>query len=413
MKRSIKPSTVSGSITAPPSKSVAQRAIAIASMAMGQSEVISVGSSEDVLATISVCEALGATINVKSDRLLVSGGLSLPKTPLNCGESGLGIRMFSAIAATLDGEVVLTGQGSLLNRPMNIVDNSIKSICEKCQSNNGRLPILVRGPLKGGEVLVDGSISSQVLTGILIASPYAKKDVVVKVTNLQSRPYIDVTISVMRSFGVEVENQNYSEFRVKAGHLYQPRIYTVEGDWSGAAFMLVAGAIAGNVRVENLQPNSHQADKAIIYALTYAGAKLSIHDDYIEVNTSHLSGFDFDATHCPDLFPPLVALASHCIGETKILGVSRLRAKESDRAATLLAEFRKMGVEINIKGDLLIINGGSIHSAQVNAHGDHRIAMAAAVAAIVGKGIVEIDGAESVAKSYPRFFEDLNRLTSE
>ena len=410
MKKSVRPSTANGSIVAPPSKSIAQRAIAIASMALGQSEIVSTGSSHDVIAAITVCKALGAKIDVKPDRLFISGGLSLPKNPLNCGESGLGIRMFSSIAATLDGEVTLTGQGSLLNRPMNIIEDSLRPLCEMCRTNNGKLPVVVKGPLKGGMVSVDGSISSQVLSGILIASPYAKKDVIVKVDNLQSRPYIDVTIGVMKIFGVEVDNRNYSEFGVKAGQLYQPRTYTVEGDWSGATFMLVAGAIAGKVKVENLQLNSSQADRAIINALIYAGAMVSMHDNHVEVSKHQLNGFDFDATHCPDLFPPLVALASHCDGESKILGVSRLRVKESDRAVTLMDEFVKMGVDVKVEGELMIVKGRAVHSAQVNSNGDHRIAMAVAIAALAGEGTIEIDGAESVSKSYPNFFEDLEKV---
>lgn len=412
MKKSIWPSMVNGTITAPPSKSVAQRAIALASMAIGQSEIISVGNSDDVIAATEVCKALGAKIDVKTDRLLISGGLSLPRVPLNLGESGLSVRMFSAIAATLDGEVVLTGHGSLLNRPMNIVENSLNPLCGYCRTNNGKLPITVKGPLKGGKVTIDSSLSSQVLTGILMASPYAKKDVVINVENLQSRPYIDITIGMMKYFGVDVENTDYKEFRIKSGQQYQPRNYKVEGDWSGASFLLVAAAIAGKVRVENLQISSTQADKAIINALIYAGAKISMNDNHIEVSKHQLNGFHFDATHCPDLFPPLVALASHCIGESRILGVSRLRVKESDRAATLLEEFSKMGIELKVEGELMIIKGGKLQSAKVCSHGDHRITMATATAALAGGGIVEIYGVESVTKSYPDFFVDLSKVIS-
>ena len=392
---------------------MAQRAIAIASMARGHSEIISVGTSEDVQAAISVCRAMRVNFDILSDRLIISGGLVLPKIPLDCGESGLGIRMFSSIAATLDGEITLTGKGSLLNRPMDIVENSLIPMGVKCATNQGRLPIVVKGPLQGGEIIVDGSVSSQVITGMLIASPYAKNDTTIHVDNLQSRPYIDITLEMMKSFGVDVENRNYAEFYIKAGQRYQPKSYTVEGDWSGAAFMLVAGAIGGRVMVSNLRPNSAQADRVIINALNYAGAKISVYDNQIEVNKHHLKGFDFDATQCPDLFPPLVALASHCEGETRILGVSRLRVKESDRGATLKAEFTKMGVDIRIEGELMIVNGSKPQGAIVNSHGDHRIVMATAIAVLAGNGEIEINGAEAVAKSYPEFFEDLSKLTSQ
>ncbi len=412
MKRSIKPSKVSGTVVAPSSKSVAQRAIALASMALGQSNILSVGSSDDVLAAISVCKALGARIEQQPDGLLINGGIKVPTAPLNLGESGLSVRMFSAIAATLGQEVVLTGHGSLLNRPMDIVENSLNPLCDYCKTNNGKLPIIVKGSLKGGEVNIDGSISSQVLTGILIASPYAQKDTVIHVDNLQSRPYIDITLGMMRYFGVEVENDNYQTFIVKTGQKYQPKTYTVEGDWSGAAFLLVAGAIAGNIIVKNIQINSSQADRAIVDALFYAGAKVSIYENHLEVNSHNLNGFHFDATHCPDLFPPLVALAAHCEGESRILGVSRLRVKESDRAATLMAEFDKMGLDIKIEGELMIVKGSKPTAASVISHGDHRIAMATATAALAGNGTIEIDGAECVAKSYPDFFEDLKKVTS-
>lgn len=412
MMRRIKPSKVNGSIAAPPSKSIAQRAIAIASMAHGHSEIISIGDSDDVQAAISVCRSMGANFDILSDRVIISGGLTLPKVPLNCGESGLGVRMFSAIASTLEGEVTLIGQGSLLNRPMGIVECSLIPLGVKCKTRNGLLPIVVHGPMHGGSIRVDGSTSSQVITGILLALPYAKTDTTLLVNNLQSRPYIDITLEMMKSFEINVERKDYSEFFIKSGQRYKSRIYTVEGDWSGAAFMLVAGAIGGRVVVENLRPNSPQADREIIDALLYAGARVSVFDNKIEVNKDQLKGFDFDATQCPDLFPPLVALASHCEGESKILGVNRLRDKESDRAVTLKDEFGKMGIEIRIEDELMIVKGGKPKGAKVQSHGDHRIVMATAIAALTGEGDLEIEGTESVAKSYPNFFEDLDKIIS-
>jgi 3-phosphoshikimate 1-carboxyvinyltransferase len=184
----------------------------------------------------------------------------------------------------------------------------------------------------------------------------------------------------------------------------------VEGDWSGAAFLLVAGAIAGRVRVENLKPMSKQADRAILEVLFNVGAKVSIFDKAIEVRKHELNAFHFDATHCPDLFPPLVALASHCKGESRILGVSRLRLKESDRAVTLQQEFSKLGVDITIEGELMRIKGGEVKGGGVQSHGDHRIAMACAIASLASAGDIEIENAEAVDKSYPKFFEDLNAV---
>jgi 3-phosphoshikimate 1-carboxyvinyltransferase len=407
MRKLVKPSEVRGNVDAPASKSVAQRAIALAALAEGESEILNTGHSADVLAAIKVCRELGATVTELADRLVIQGGIKAPINPLNCGESGLGIRMFSCIAATLSQEVVLTGEGTLATRPMGIVEQSIKAIGAHCNTHNGSIPITVKGPIKGGTAKVDGSMSSQVLTGLLMAAPLAYADTVIQVNNLQSKPYIDLTIDTMKDFGIEVDNNNYKEFRIKGNQHYKSTKFAVEGDWSGAAFLLVAGAIAGKVRVDNLLPMSKQADRAIIEALIWAGAKLSIQENFIEVSKHELHAFHFDATQCPDLFPPLVALAAHCEGETRILGVSRLRVKESDRALTLQQEFAKLGVEIVIEGELMKIFGGMVKGGVVQSHGDHRIAMACAVAALGSVGDIEIDNAESVEKSYPHFFDDL------
>jgi 3-phosphoshikimate 1-carboxyvinyltransferase len=412
MKKLVKPSAVSGTVQAPASKSVAQRVIAIASLVDGVSELYGCGNSDDVRAAIRVCRQLGAVITELPGKLVIKGGVKIPTQPLNCGESGLGIRMFSSIAATLTEPVVLTGEGTLAKRPMGLVEQSLKAMGATCKTTDGHLPILVTGPIVGGECFIDGSISSQVLTGMLIASPFAQNELVIEVENLQSKPYIDLTIETMKAFGVEVENDHYFIFRVKSGSAYLPIKYTVEGDWSGAAFFLVAGAIAGNVRVENLNPKSKQADRAILEVLFHVGAKVSVFDNAIEVQKHELNAFHFDATNCPDLFPPLVALAAHCNGESRILGVSRLRVKESDRAVTLQQEFEKLGVEIKIEGELMRITGGEVKGGKVNSHGDHRIAMSCAIASLTGEGDVEIENAEVVDKSYPEFFEDLNALTT-
>jgi 3-phosphoshikimate 1-carboxyvinyltransferase len=410
MQITIKPSTVNGIINAPASKSVAQRAIALASLAKGTSEIYHYGTSDDVLAAINVCRALGAKIELTPEKLIVEGGIQAPMQPLHCGESGLGIRIFSCLAATLSEQVVLTGDGTLTTRPMETVENAIRALGGSCQTQNGRIPITVCGPMKGGFAKVDGSLSSQVLSGLLMAAPLAQMDTTILVDNLQSKPYIDLTLETMKAFGVDAEHSEYKEFRIKAQQNYEPAKFAVEGDWSGAAFLLVAGAIAGKVRVENLNPMSKQADKKIIEALMFTGASVSLNYDFIEVSKGKLKPFHFDATHCPDLFPPLVALAAHCSGESRILGVSRLQDKESNRAIVLKQEFAKLGVKIEILGEMMSIFGGTVAGGHVTAHHDHRIAMACAVAALACTGFVEIEGAEAVGKSYPEFFDDLRKL---
>lgn len=219
-----------------------------------------------------------------------------------------------------------------------------------------------------------------------------------------------MTIQLLRSFGISVENTNYSIFHIPGNQKYIPASYSVEGDWSGGAFLLVAGAINGNLIIKGLNRDSRQSDVTIIHALEIAGANMSIGEDHIKISKSDLKAFEFNATESPDLFPPLVALASYCKGISVIRGVSRLTFKESDRAKTLKEEFGKMNIKIEVDGDLMYVTGGQPLSARVESHDDHRIAMAVAVASLGATGRVSIRDSQCVAKSYPGFFDDLRLL---
>jgi 3-phosphoshikimate 1-carboxyvinyltransferase len=233
------------------------------------------------------------------------------------------------------------------------------------------------------------------------------------VTDLKSKPYIDLTLQMMEHFGYRIINNNYESFRVTPINQPTDQLinYTVEGDWSGAAFLLVAGAIAGKITVKGLDIYSAQADKAILQALMMSKAIISITAEEIEIGPASLQPFQFDATDCPDLFPPLVALASYCKGVSVIQGVSRLTHKESNRALTLQEEFGKMGVMIKLQDDLMIIEGGvELKGAAMHSHHDHRIAMAAAVAALKANGETTIEEADAINKSYPAFYEHLKQL---
>ncbi len=404
------PSSVSGHIKAPPSKSVAQRAIAIASITNGNSRIINPGESDDVLAAIDVSRKLGAAVHWDNETLHVKGGIRTPGEPLNCGESGLSFRMFSGIASTFSDEVCMTGHGSLLNRPMEATAKSLQALGVQCTTNRGKPPLYLKGPVKGGHVHIDGSQGSQVLTGILLAAPLAENELHLHVHHLKSKPYIDMTIDMMQKFGANIIREDYSYFFIPSGQAYEACTFHVEGDWSGAAFFLVAGAIAGQVLVENLQTDSTQGDKRILEALKASGAVLSFPAGGIRVAKGELKAFSFDATDCPDLFPPLVALAAHCSGTSRISGVNRLQSKESNRAASLTDVFSNMGVDIWVEEDTMCIKGGKPGSARVHSHGDHRIAMAAAVSALSGEGPVSIAQAEAVNKSYPNFFDDLANI---
>jgi 3-phosphoshikimate 1-carboxyvinyltransferase len=417
MRAIVYPGNVTGEQIAPASKSSMQRACAAALLHVGNTTILNPGHSNDDLAAIDVIQKLGATVVQTASQLNVtSQGVQPIGTEFNCGESGLGIRMFSPIAAMSSSSMLIQGAGSLLKRPMHFFDTIFPLLGIKINSQKGFLPITIQGPLKPATITVDGSLSSQFLTGLLMA--YAASDAqgsVIHVIDLKSKPYIDLTLSVLNTFGWNVKHHNYESFEfLPHAPLAETIEYTVEGDWSGAAFLLVAGAIAGPIKVKGLQLNSTQADKAVMQALQSTNATITYEHDGILIGPNkknELLAFEFDATDCPDLFPPLVALAAVCNGVSKIKGVSRLAHKESDRGITLQAEFKKLGINITLEGDTMKIYGGTdIQSNTVFSQHDHRIAMACGVAALRANGPVEIVDAESINKSYTDFFEHLIQL---
>ncbi len=410
MERTISPSSVKGTIKAPSSKSMTQRAIAAALLADGETTIINPSYCDDSLAAMSIAAGLGAIVKPDSGELKIRGSSEIKEKKLNCGESGLAIRMFSPIAALYPAEIIVTGAGSLKKRPMSMIEDALRQFGVICYSEGGFLPLTIRGPMKGGSCEIDGSISSQLLTGLLMSLPVAPADSEVRVNNLKSKPYIDMTLQVLEKFGIEIVNNGYTKFLIKGNQKYIPGRFEVESDWSGGAFLLVAGAVAGEVTVNGLRPDSKQSDKTILTAFDRAGARMSINDDSVKVLKSEMKAFGFDATESPDLFPPLVALASYCKGTSGIKGVSRLIHKESDRAAALVEEFGKMNVRIEVSNDHLLVTGGSITAANLHSHDDHRIAMAVAVTALGASGKVTIKDSHCIAKSYPGFFDDLRHL---
>jgi 3-phosphoshikimate 1-carboxyvinyltransferase len=410
MERCVEPSEVNGLIKAPSSKSMTQRAIAAALLADGQSTIFNPSYCDDSLAAMSIAVGLGAKLDPKPGELIIKGARVLKEEKLNCGESGLAIRMFSPIAALYQVEITMVGANSLKKRPMGMIEEALRQLGVKCSSSGGFLPLTIQGPIRGGYCEIDGSVSSQLLTGLLMALPLAEKDSEIKVRNLKSRPYIDMTIQLLRAFGIKVEYSGYELFKIPGKQKYTPIKYTVESDWSGGAFLLVAGAINGNLHVQGLHTDSKQSDMAVLSALEQAGAKMKITEDQIDITRSELKAFEFDATESPDLFPPLVALAAYAGGTSTIKGVSRLIYKESDRATALKEEFGKMNINIEITGDLMKVTGGQPTGARVESHDDHRIAMAVAVAALRATGKINIRDSQCVAKSYPGFFDDIRHL---
>ena len=421
MNVTISPSIVKGSLQAPASKSSMQRACAAALISQTKTHIINPGNSNDDRAALRVIRGLGASIENLSDGTLFieSKGIRPVNDFVNCGESGLGIRMFAPLVALSSHTITIEGEGSLLGRPMDFFDEIFPMLGVEVRSNLGKLPLELKGPLVPSNIQTDGSLSSQFLTGLLMAySASDARDVTIEVINLKSRPYIDLTLAVMRAFQLKVpENRGYESFYFSSDSWIKPSgtiEYTVEGDWSGGSFLLVAAAIAGQATIRGLDPDSAQADKAILQALQDAGVPVFTGKNEIRIGDgqpAQLKSFHFDATDCPDLFPPLVALAAVCPGSSFIKGVSRLAHKESDRALTLQEEFGKLGVDILISDDIMVIKGtDSLHAATVHSRHDHRIAMATAVAALRSTGPVQIEKADAINKSYPAFFKDLSSL---
>jgi 3-phosphoshikimate 1-carboxyvinyltransferase len=416
MKVTIHPSQLKGIIQAPASKSSMQRACAAALLTKGITVIQNPGHSNDDKAAMNIIQKLGAKLEVESSELKVESlGINPIADEINCDESGLSIRMFTPIVALSDKEITINGSGSLSARPMDFFDEILPELGVKIKSNDGKLPMIVQGPLVPADIEVDGSLSSQFLTGLLMAySAAGAKDVSIKVKNLKSKPYIALTLDVMKQFGMNVpENRNFEEFyfRSEIQKTKSEIRYTVEGDWSGGAFLLVAGAIAGSITIRGLDLSSTQADRAIVDAMMKASAAIIMETNEIKIHPGGLRGFEFDATDCPDLFPPLVALAAYCEGQTKIKGANRLKHKESNRAITLQDEFDLMGVRVDLEDDTMIIHGsGLVKGADVHSHHDHRIAMACALAALGANSETIIEEADAVKKSYPDFYEDLKSL---
>lgn len=416
MDKSVPRGRLRGVAVPPCSKSYAQRALVASLLAKGQSVLRNMDFCNDTLSAIRSIETLGAKVSrVDSRTLKVLGGIAPISDTLNVGESGLSARLFTPIASLWHTPITICGEGTLLYRPMDMMINPLRELGVTVRDGGGKLPIEVCGRIRGGEIEVDGSVSSQFVTGLLLALPLAEQDTVINVRSAVSKPYLDMTIDTAAAFGVKIEHNNYEQFYIEGGQSFTATDYSVEGDWSAAAMLLVAGAVAGEVSLKNLSMLSKQADVAICQALVRAGAELTSDNDTISVAAKPLHGFEFDATNCPDLFPALATLAAAAEGESVIVGTSRLEHKESNRAEAIKSEFGRLGIEVDLGTDnIMKIRGGKIvGGVEVSSHSDHRMAMTLAVAALISDSGVTIHGAESVSKSYPDFFETLEALRDE
>jgi len=402
-----------GRISAVSSKSDAHRAVICAALCDGETDVILGEFSDDINATVDCLAAMGADIRRTDRGYVFKGGAAYGKdATLNCCESGSTLRFLLPVAAALGGRKTFYGAGRLPSRPVIPLMNALES--HNIAFDNKKIPFVSVGKLRGGDFTVPGNISSQFISGILLALPLTETGGRVIVTDgLQSRGYVDMTVRTMNKFGINCSKINDDNYLVEGGGKYiSPGIYRVEGDWSGAAFYLTAGAISGDITVSGLNVDSAQADRVILDVLCEFGAEVTCDGEDIRVKSAGANPFSVDVSDCPDLFPILAVLACKAKGASRLYNASRLRLKESDRVATTAAMLRALSVEVDEKEDSLTIHGvGSIKGGAVNGAGDHRIIMSASIASLMcssqGNPSVMITDAEAISKSYPSFFKDL------
>lgn len=421
MKVRITPSSVTGEVSVPPSKSYTHRAVILASLAAGETIIENPLVSDDALYTIDACRSLGADIALKGNRLRIIGTGGQIKVAPNeqrifVGNSGSTIRMVAPLAALAQAKVVFDGDSRLRQRPIGDLLSALESLGVRARSlsNNGYPPVEIQGgKLSGGEILIPGLVSSQHISSLLMIAPYTEDGLRIKVANeLRSKPYIDITLDVMRDFGVETVNRNYKEFWVKGGQKYKARHYRIEGDYSSAAYFLAAGAIGGKpVTVNNLKPDSIQGDRYLLTILSGMGCAIEYQPEPVRISRrDELTGVTVDMGDYPDIVQTVAVVAAYAHGKTEITNIGHLRFKETDRLSNTAAELVKMGIRVDVTENTMVVYGGKPRGTEIEAHGDHRMAMSFAIATLFADGNSIINGAEAVTKSYPRFFTDLAKL---
>lgn len=400
---------INQTVEIPASKSYLQRYIALASICNEWSVIKNPNYCDDVIAALNCARAMGAEVICKPNEIKIKG-ISKQRyssnITLNVGESGLLARMYGIMAPCLFPSIVLKGKGSLLKRNMQSLINILLKCGCHLSSQNNYLPLEITGYAQIHHLEIEEVDTSQVITGLLYAAVLMENSVSISLHSPVSVPYLDVSIDVAKQFNLKInQSHDYHCFYVENPSSLNSVEVTAEGDWSNAAYFAVAAALAGKVKLLNLRKNSFQGDKIIIDILSKAGAKIIWSDNACSIEHAHLNAIQADLTNYPDLFPPLCVL---CLGINKtsqLKGVKRLLNKESNRAQVLLSEFSKLGGNIEIDGDIMIIHGkGYLNGGILNAHNDHRIAMAGAIASVIARDKIRIQNAEAVRKSYPDFY---------
>lgn len=417
----ITPSTLKGTLNIPASKSLCHRSIIAAGLSKGVSSIENIIYSDDINATVSGMKTFGVNVIKTENGLMIDGSKSILFDKeannedgyyIDCIESGSTLRFFIPLAALTKNKITFNGKGRLGERPLEPYYDIFHQQNIKYHNKDGKLPLTVEGKLSPGIFQIKGDVSSQFITGLLYALPCLDGDSsIILSTELESKPYVDMTIDTLKKFSVNVINNGYKDFFIKGNQSYKPYDYRVEGDFSQAAFWLAAGALGGNIELNEINMDSLQGDKVIVDLLSKMGANIMIKMKSILIKDSVLSGITIDASECPDIVPILAVIGSLSKGTTEIINASRLRLKESDRLKAVATELNKLGADVTEKEDGLLIRGkDKLKGGTVSSWNDHRIAMAMAIASIKCTDTVIIEGSEAVNKSYPNFFEDFKKL---
>lgn len=417
----ITPSALKGTVNIPASKSLCHRTIIAAGLSKGVSDIENIIYSDDINATISGMQTFGVSIIKSENGLMIDGSKSVfsgndvhsdNEYYIDCIESGSTLRFFIPLAALTEDKITFSGRGRLGERPLDPYYDIFVKQNVKYHNKDGKLPLTIEGKLSPGIFYIRGDVSSQFITGLLYALPCLDGDSsIILTTELESKPYVDMTIDTLKKFSVNIVNNGYKDFFIKGNQSYKPFDCRVEGDFSQAAFWLAAGALGGNVELNDVNMDSLQGDKVIVDLLSKMGANIMIKMKSILIKDSVLNGITIDASECPDLVPILAVIGALSKGTTEIVNASRLRLKESDRLKAVATELNKLGADVTEKEDGLVIKGkDKLKGGIVSSWNDHRIAMAMAIASTKCTDTVIIEGSEAVNKSYPEFFEDFKKL---
>ena len=406
---------VNAVIEAPPSKSYTQRALIVAALAKGKSMLKNPLFSDDTSYMIAALNQFGVKIEKKRNNLIVygtNGILEQPKEKIFVGNAGTAMRFLTAVASIAEGTTMITGNKRMRQRPMQDLLYALQQLGIRSESNNGFPPIKIYGGIfNGRNVNLKGNISSQYLSSLLMCAPYAKKGITINIAGkLASKPYIDITLDVMKNFGVSVKNINYKKFFVNNNKKYKARSYKIEGDASSASYFFSAAAVTkGRVMVKNINPNSKQGDIKFVDVLKKMGCGVRKGKDYVQVEGHSLKSINIDMNKMPDIVPTLAITSLFASSTTTIRNVSNLRFKETDRLRALAFELRKIGANVEELQDGLKIKRRRLQKAIIETYNDHRMAMSFAIAGLVINGI-RIKNPACVNKSFPGFWNKFNEL---